>query len=531
MAPAGRRRARARPRRCARPCTSMASRRAEHGLPRRHGGRLVVEPVARLAQTHQRGGRDRRIVEADRPAGSARPRRRKSPTASSVVGPVEERRFGRRRGSERTTGRGSGGAGVGARAGRRPSRRTIGIALRLRQRMCGRFTQQRPASELAEIFGAEPLADDPGGHYNVAPDGRGTRRRPARGPPRGHRLPLGADPALGDAGQGRLEHVQRPGRDADREPGLPRRLPAQALPGARSIRSTSGSARARSASRTGSSGAMAAPLVLAGLWAGWRDPATERVRRTFTIVTTAPNAAMADLHDRMPVDPPRRAWDRWLDPALARSRRAARPARAADEIARDLPGRALVNDVRSDGPELIEPLAAVSGALGLIGARRGRATPRFLVPLLAGVQPSAAAAERRPSPGSSPSSSAAAKAPTMFTNAPSGSSSGASNTMASPGDALRHLHRRRPRRRSAGVNPARRSATTAIVGIGSVAQRPRPRSRSGSAAPGRHRRRRARSRCTAHRRRRIDSRVVIHDPEAEVGRGLAKHGDVPDAER
>ncbi|MFL5715767.1 MAG: SOS response-associated peptidase family protein [Chloroflexota bacterium] len=35
--------------------------------------------------------------------------------------------------------------------------------------MCGRFTQQRPASELAEIFGAEPLADDLGDHYNVAP--------------------------------------------------------------------------------------------------------------------------------------------------------------------------------------------------------------------------------------------------------------------------------------------------------------------------------------------------------------------------
>ena len=35
--------------------------------------------------------------------------------------------------------------------------------------MCGRFTQERPASELAEIFGAEPLVDDPGGRYNVAP--------------------------------------------------------------------------------------------------------------------------------------------------------------------------------------------------------------------------------------------------------------------------------------------------------------------------------------------------------------------------
>ena len=35
--------------------------------------------------------------------------------------------------------------------------------------MCGRFSQQRPASELAEIFAAEPLVDDPGPRFNVAP--------------------------------------------------------------------------------------------------------------------------------------------------------------------------------------------------------------------------------------------------------------------------------------------------------------------------------------------------------------------------
>ena len=35
--------------------------------------------------------------------------------------------------------------------------------------MCGRFTQERPASELAEIFAAEPLADEHGARYNVAP--------------------------------------------------------------------------------------------------------------------------------------------------------------------------------------------------------------------------------------------------------------------------------------------------------------------------------------------------------------------------
>ena len=35
--------------------------------------------------------------------------------------------------------------------------------------MCGRFTQQRPTSELAEIFGAEDRVGLPGGRFNVAP--------------------------------------------------------------------------------------------------------------------------------------------------------------------------------------------------------------------------------------------------------------------------------------------------------------------------------------------------------------------------
>ena len=36
--------------------------------------------------------------------------------------------------------------------------------------MCGRFTQQRPASELAEIFAAEPLADELGAAVQRRPD-------------------------------------------------------------------------------------------------------------------------------------------------------------------------------------------------------------------------------------------------------------------------------------------------------------------------------------------------------------------------
>jgi putative SOS response-associated peptidase YedK len=102
------------------------------------------------------------------------------------------------------------------------------------------------------------------------------------------------------------------------------------------------------------------PLVLAGLWAGWRDPSTDQVRRTFTIVTTTPNHAIADLHDRMPVLLPESSWDRWLP------RGAAEPAEllAMLEPTNDVelrihPVERHVNDVRRDGPELIEPLRAL----------------------------------------------------------------------------------------------------------------------------------------------------------------------------
>jgi putative SOS response-associated peptidase YedK len=43
------------------------------------------------------------------------------------------------------------------------------------------------------------------------------------------------------------------------------------------------------------------PFVFAGLWEGWRDPASEEWIRTCTIITGEPNELVAQLHDRMPV--------------------------------------------------------------------------------------------------------------------------------------------------------------------------------------------------------------------------------------
>ncbi len=43
------------------------------------------------------------------------------------------------------------------------------------------------------------------------------------------------------------------------------------------------------------------PMAFAGLWERWRDPANGETLRTFTIITTAPNALCAPIHNRMPV--------------------------------------------------------------------------------------------------------------------------------------------------------------------------------------------------------------------------------------
>ncbi|MBK9178254.1 MAG: SOS response-associated peptidase [Acidimicrobiales bacterium] len=99
------------------------------------------------------------------------------------------------------------------------------------------------------------------------------------------------------------------------------------------------------------------PLAFAGLWEVWRGPdrAGDPVRST-TIVTTDANDLVRPIHDRMPVILPPSAWDAWLDPdnhdtaALGRLLVPAPP-----ELLLLTPVSTAVNNVRNEGPELIEP--------------------------------------------------------------------------------------------------------------------------------------------------------------------------------
>ncbi len=222
--------------------------------------------------------------------------------------------------------------------------------------MCGRFTQQRPTSELAEIFDAENLAVDEGGHFNVAPTDeaavvvqRDDRRAVVRY--RWGLVPHWAAEAkiAGRTFNARAETIAvAPAfRDAFR-----RRRCIVPVDSFYEWKRENGVRQPYRIVR-----ADGRPLVLAGLWAGWRDPADGAVRRTFTIVTTRANATIRELHDRMPVILAGDAWRTWLDPRLADVAELHGLLAPADEPLEVYPVVRFVNNVRNDGPELVAPLA------------------------------------------------------------------------------------------------------------------------------------------------------------------------------
>lgn len=96
------------------------------------------------------------------------------------------------------------------------------------------------------------------------------------------------------------------------------------------------------------------PFAFAGLWSVWRGDDGSALR-SCAILTAAANAAVAPLHDRMPVILAPRHERTWLDPrtppgilrtlvrGLPASQTAIRPVGSA------------VNDARYDGPECLAP--------------------------------------------------------------------------------------------------------------------------------------------------------------------------------
>ena len=106
-------------------------------------------------------------------------------------------------------------------------------------------------------------------------------------------------------------------------------------------------------------------LALAGLWEGWKDPASGAWLRTFAILTCAAAPGLARVHPRMPVILPEEAIAPYLEADDPRPL-----LRPLDDAALALwPVSAAVNSVRNDGAALMEPLdaGAAEAAWRLLG--------------------------------------------------------------------------------------------------------------------------------------------------------------------
>jgi putative SOS response-associated peptidase YedK len=98
-----------------------------------------------------------------------------------------------------------------------------------------------------------------------------------------------------------------------------------------------------------------APLAFAGLWAPWKNPSDGQWLLSAAVVTTAANATVGELHNRMPVILDEEARHLWLDPDLRdEGLLASLLVPAADELLELQPASPLVNNANHEGPRLLD---------------------------------------------------------------------------------------------------------------------------------------------------------------------------------
>ncbi|RZQ60721.1 SOS response-associated peptidase [Amycolatopsis suaedae] len=105
-------------------------------------------------------------------------------------------------------------------------------------------------------------------------------------------------------------------------------------------------------------GADGASLSFAGIWETWRDPKAEADAPplvTCSIITTDAIGQLTDVHHRMPLLVPKSGWNDWLDPDREDvGDFLANPPRDLVDALELRPVSSKVNNVRNNGPELIE---------------------------------------------------------------------------------------------------------------------------------------------------------------------------------
>lgn len=222
--------------------------------------------------------------------------------------------------------------------------------------MCGRFTLHTPISDLQLAFKGFAFPDEVEPHYNIAPslsiltisnDGErevsaarwGLVPFWAKDPKIGNRMinarseTLASKPAFREAYQHKRCLILADGffewkKSADGKTKTPMYITL----------------------------ADRRPFAFAGLWDTWKQEDGERLK-TCTIITTEPNALMADIHNRMPVILPPTAYELWLDPDTTEPdvlNGLLAPYPADDMVAHPVSNK--VNTPKNDTPDCIEPV-------------------------------------------------------------------------------------------------------------------------------------------------------------------------------
>jgi putative SOS response-associated peptidase YedK len=223
--------------------------------------------------------------------------------------------------------------------------------------MCGRFVQAQSAQSYAEHFGAVVALDeslDPS--WNVAPTDRVYAVAEHAGERRLGTFRWGLIPWFAKEAKAAARHINARAETAATSPAF-----RDAFASKRCLIPADGFYEWEKRESGGKvphfiHHADGTPLPLAGLWSSWKAPDGERIT-TCSILTTAPDALVSPIHDRMPVILPRAAWDRWLDRDMSDTvelRTLLGP--AVEGRLTEYAVSTLVNDVKNNYPECVAPL-------------------------------------------------------------------------------------------------------------------------------------------------------------------------------